>query len=57
MRKLAFCMCQNKGADQLHGYCAADQLLCFHYKGSTIPPLFKFKFPCLSPSSVVVQLG
>ena len=35
MRKLAFCICENKGVDQLHG-CAADQSLCFHYIDSTI---------------------
>ena len=29
MRKPAFCICKNKGADQLHGNRAADQRLCF----------------------------
>ena len=57
MRKLAFCMCENKGADQLHGYREADQHLCFHYIGSTIPLLFKPQFSNLKPSSVVVQPG
>ena len=28
-RKPAVCMCENKGADQLRGYHAADQGLCF----------------------------
>ena len=32
----AFCICKNKGADQLHGNCAADQHLCFRYIDSTI---------------------
>ena len=27
MRKLAFCICKNKDADQLHSNCAADQSL------------------------------
>ena len=36
MRKPAFCMCKNKGADQLHGYCAADLHICFHFIDSTI---------------------
>ena len=29
MRKPAFCMCEKKGADQLHGNHAADQHLFF----------------------------
>ena len=36
MRKPAFCICENKGADQLRSNCAADQRLCFRYTGSTI---------------------
>ena len=32
MRKPAFCICENKGADQLCGNGTADQRLCFHYK-------------------------
>ena len=31
MRKPAFCICENKGADQLLGYHIADQGLCFRY--------------------------
>ena len=41
MRKPAFCICENKEADQLRGYCEADQRLCFPYKDSTIPLLPK----------------
>ena len=37
MSKPAFCICEYKGADQLHDNCAADQRLCFHYIESTIP--------------------
>ena len=29
MGKLAFCLCENKGADQLRSNCEADQRLCF----------------------------
>ena len=29
MRKPAFCICKNKGADQLRSICTADQRLCF----------------------------
>ena len=39
MRKLDFCLCENKGADQLCSNCNADQRLCFRYTDSTIPPL------------------
>ena len=31
MRKLTFCICENKGADQLRGNLEADQCLCFRY--------------------------
>ena len=42
MRNHAFCDCmENKDADQLCGNCIADQCLCFSYKDSTIPLLFK----------------
>ena len=32
MRKPAFCICENKGADQLRVNCAPDQHLCFRCK-------------------------
>ena len=41
MRKLAFCMCENKDADQLCSNREADQRLCFCYMDSTIPLLPK----------------
>ena len=41
MRKLAFCICENKGADQLHSNRAADQCLCSRYIDSTTPLLPK----------------
>ena len=50
--KTAFCICKNKGADQLHGSHAADQRLCFRYIDSTIPLLPKSKISSLHPSSV-----
>ena len=43
MRKPAFCICENKDADQLRGNREADQRLCFRYIASTIPLLPKFK--------------
>ena len=40
VRKPAFCICENKEADQLR---EADQRLCFRYIDSTIPLLSKYK--------------
>ena len=41
MGKPTICIGENKDADQLRGYCEADQRLCFHYSDSTIPLLLK----------------
>ena len=41
VRKPDFCLCENKGADQLRSNCEADQRLCFRYSDSTIPLLLK----------------
>ena len=41
MRKHAFCILENKGADQLSDYRTADQPLCFHYVDSTSPLKFQ----------------
>ena len=57
LRKPAFCICENKDADQLRGNREADQRLCFRYTDSTIPRLAKSKISCLEPSSVTVQPG
>ena len=43
MRKPAFCVCENKDADQLRGNREADQSLCFRYIDSTIPLLPKYE--------------
>ena len=53
MRKPAFCICENKDADQLRGYRKADQRLCFRYIDSTI--LF-FLNPKLQASSHLLWL-
>ena len=37
VRKPAFCICENKDADQLRGNREADQRLCFRYIDSAIP--------------------
>ena len=50
MRKPDFCICQNKGADQLCSNC-----LCFRYWDSTISLLPKSKISSLKPSSMTVQ--
>ena len=57
MRKPAFCICENKDADQLRGNREADQHLCFGYIDSTIPLLPKSEISSLQPSSVDVQTG
>ena len=57
MRKLAFCICENKDADQLRSNCAADQRLCFRYIDSTIPILSKSEISSPQPSSVGLQPG
>ena len=45
MRKLTFCICVNKDADQLRGNSEADQRLCLCYIDSSIPPLPKSYLP------------
>ena len=57
MRKPCFCLCKNKGADQLRSNCEADQRLCFRYTDSTIPLLPKSKISSIYLSSVVAQTG
>ena len=57
MKKPAFCICENKDADQLCSNCAADQRLCFCYTDSTIPLPPKSVISSLYPSSVAVQPG
>ena len=57
VRKLAFCRCENKDADQLRGNREADQRLCFRYTDSTISLLPKYEISRLQPSSVAVQPG
>ena len=57
MRKPAFCICENKDADQLRGNREAEQRLSFRYTDSTIPLLSKSEFSNLLPSSVAVQAG
>ena len=47
VRKPAFCICENKDADQLRGNCEADQRLCFRYIDSTIPLLPKSEMSSL----------
>ena len=47
IRKPAFCICENKGADQLGSNSIADYRLCFSYIHSTIPLLSKSEFSSL----------
>ena len=57
MRKPAFCICENKDADQLRGNREADLRLCFRHTDSAIPLLSKSKISSLYPASVTVQPG
>ena len=47
MRKPAFCICENKDADQLCGNRTTDQRLCFRYIDSTIPLLSIYQLSSL----------
>ena len=47
MNKTTFCICENKGADQLRSNCEADQRLCFRYMDSKIPLLLKSEISSL----------
>ena len=55
MRKPAFCICENKDADQLRVIREGDQRLCFRYTDCQIPLLPKSEILSLQPSSVAVQ--
>ena len=57
MRKTAFCICENKDADQLRGDREADQRLCFRYTDSTIPLLPIPEISSLYAFSVTAQPG
>ena len=47
VRKPAFCICENKDADQLRDNREADQRLCFRYTDNTIPVLSKSEISSL----------
>ena len=55
MTKPTFCLCKNKGADQLHANCAADQCVCFRCIDSAIPLLPKSEISNFLRSSVFVS--
>ena len=57
VRKPAFCICENKDADQLRGNREADQRLCIRYTDSKIPLLSKSEISSFYPSSVAVLPG
>ena len=48
MRRPAFCICENKDADQLCGNPEANQHLCFCYIDSTTPLFLNPKFQASS---------
>ena len=47
VKKTAFCICENKEADQLRGNREADQRLCFRYMDRAIPLLSKSEISSL----------
>ena len=58
IRKSGFCLCENKGTDQLRGNREADQRLCFYYSDRTIPllqdsstSLWLYKPICVAPGA------
>ena len=57
MRKSDFCLCENKGSDQLRSNCEADQRLCFRYSDSTVQFLFFLNPEFQASSSVCVRPG
>ena len=57
MRKPAFCICENKGVDQMRGNHASDQRLCFCYIDCTIPLLPNSEIQKTLANSATVQLG
>ena len=57
VRKRDYCLCENKGADQLRGNREADQRLCFRYSDSTIPLLLKSEISSFYLFSELVQAG
>ena len=57
MRKPAFCIWEDKDADQLRGDREADQRLCFRYTDSTIPLLTKCEISSFLPPCVIAQPG
>ena len=56
MKKPAFNICENKGEDQLQGYRAGDQCLCFRYIDSTVPFNFLHVNPKFQASSHLLWL-
>ena len=59
MRKPDFCLCENKGADQLRSNrdCEADQRLCFRYTDSTLSLLIKSEISSFHAASGTVHVG
>ena len=57
VRKPDFCLCENKGADQLRGNREADQRLCFRYTDSTLSLLIKSEISSFYAASGTVHVG
>ena len=57
MRKSDFCLCENKGADQLRSDCEAESTFVFATQIEKIPLLPKFEISSFYPSSVAAKAG
>ena len=56
-KKTGFCLCENKGADQLRSNCEADQRLCFRYTDSTLSLFIKSEISSFYAASGTVHVG
>ena len=56
-RKPDFCLCENKGADQLRSNCEADHRLCFRYTDITLSLLIKSEISSFYAASGTGHVG
>ena len=57
MGKPTFCICENKGADQLFSNCEADRRFWFRYTDNIIPLLSGSNISGPWPSDVTARAG
>ena len=56
-KKADFCLCENKGPDQLRSNCEADQRICFRYTDSALSLLIKSEISSFYAASGTVRVG